>query len=69
MLAAHKWEEQFRVKGERVGTPPADKLVERIQELLREIDASDNEAAKRSLAREVAWRRIQLERLRDAAGG
>lgn len=66
-IASHKWDEQFFKKGERLRVPPPEKLAERIKELLEAIDGSDNPALKREWQREIAWRRTQLDRQREAA--
>ena len=67
ILASHKWEEQFKREGERLGTPPADKIADRIRELLNAIDATDDGSLKRVYEQEVRWRRVQLERVRDSS--
>jgi hypothetical protein len=61
-VASHRWEQQFKVKGERPGPPPPEKLRERIAELEKAI--ADAEAGGRrpvsAWAREIEWRRRQL---------
>ncbi len=66
-LAAHKWEEQFRNTGDRTWNPPVEEISKRIELLLAAIEATDNETLKKSYDREVRWRRVQLERIRDVA--
>lgn len=62
--SAHKWDEQFREKGERPNIAPPEKLRERISQLKQAIQKEKNggkDAAKiAGWEREIAWRMRQL---------
>lgn len=62
--SAHKWDEQFFVKGERLRIPSEAKLLERIEQLNKALFENLYNKAQGGWIRELAWRKSQLEQVR-----
>lgn len=60
--APHRWEQQFKVKGERARRPPPEKLAERIRQLEQAIaDATAKGGRPQDgWLKELDWRKRQL---------